>query len=79
MTKNTTATPFERMCDNYNRTGKAKVSGYVAKFERMDSDTLLKEFNSISYRMSFVSNDAYCRMLPVKNAMYRVLKARGIK
>lgn len=79
MTKNTTTTPFERMCNNYNRVGKAKVDGYVAKFERMDSDTLLKEFNSISYRMSFVSNAAYCRMLPVKNAMYRVLKARGIK
>ena len=75
----TTTTAFERMCERYEKTGKAKVEKYVEIYRHKDNDTLLKEYNSISYRIQRVSLSAYDRMLPVKNAMYRVLVERGLE
>lgn len=76
----TTTTTFELITNHYYNKDEhdTKCAKYTKSFATMPLDELKTAYKHIAYRMHNVSNKAYFKMLPAKNAMYRALVARGV-
>lgn len=73
-------TTFEAINKRYYNKAASEVKAVKVfkKFSDMPLDDLKTEYKHIAYKMRYVSNTVYFKMLPVKNAMARALTARGL-